>query len=55
MNVIVIGGATASGKTSLAVRLAEKYDGEVVSADALLVYKELNIGTAKPKIGKAHV
>lgn len=48
MDVIVIGGATASGKTSLAVRLAEKYDGEVVSADALLVYKELNIGTAKP-------
>lgn len=46
--VIVIGGATASGKTALAVKLAEKYDGEIISADALLVYKGLNIGTAKP-------
>ncbi|MBQ9081168.1 MAG: tRNA (adenosine(37)-N6)-dimethylallyltransferase MiaA [Clostridia bacterium] len=48
MGVIVVGGATASGKTELAVRLAEKYNGEVISADALLVYKQLNIGTAKP-------
>lgn len=48
MGVFVIGGATASGKTELAVRLAEKYDGEIISADALLVYKKLNIGTAKP-------
>jgi tRNA dimethylallyltransferase len=48
MGVIVVGGATASGKSELAVRLAEKYDGEIVSADALLVYKRLNIGTAKP-------
>lgn len=48
MEVLVIGGATASGKTELAVSLAEKYNGEVVSADALLVYRKLNIGTAKP-------
>lgn len=48
MGVIVVGGATASGKSDLAVCLAEKYDGEVISADALLVYKDLNIGTAKP-------
>lgn len=48
MGVIAIGGATASGKTALAVRLAKKYDGEIISADALLVYKGLNIGTAKP-------
>lgn len=46
--VIVVGGATASGKTALAVSLAEKYDGEVISADALLVYRGLDIGTAKP-------
>lgn len=46
--VIVVGGATASGKTALAVALAEKYDGEVISADALLVYRGLDIGTAKP-------
>ncbi len=50
MGVIVVGGATASGKSDLAVRLAKKYDGEVVSADALLVYKDLNIGTAKPTL-----
>lgn len=48
MGVIAIGGATASGKTALAVQLAKKYDGEIISADALLVYKDLNIGTAKP-------
>ena len=46
--VIVVGGPTASGKSDLAVRLAKKYGGEVISADALLVYKGLNIGTAKP-------
>lgn len=46
--VIAVGGATASGKTALAVRMAEKYDGEVISADALLVYRGLDIGTAKP-------
>lgn len=46
--VIFICGATASGKTSLAVSLAEKLHTEVISADSLLVYKGLNIGTAKP-------
>ena len=46
--VTVVGGATARGKTTLAVALAEKYDGEVISADALLVYRGLDIGTAKP-------
>lgn len=54
MGVFVIGGATASGKTELAIRLAEKYDGEVVSADALLVYRRLNIGTAKPTAEEMH-
>ena len=48
MSVIVVGGATASGKTALAVDLAQKYIGEIISADALLVYKGLNVGTAKP-------
>ena len=47
-SVVVIGGATASGKSALAVSLAEKYNGEIVSADALLIYRGLNIGTAKP-------
>ncbi len=46
--VIVICGATASGKTALAVELAKRLNGEIISADALLVYRGLNIGTAKP-------
>lgn len=46
--LIVICGATASGKTALAVECAKHFDGEVISCDALLVYRGLNIGTAKP-------
>ncbi len=45
--VIVIGGATASGKTGLAVELAKKINGEVISADSMQIYKNLDIGTAK--------
>ena len=46
--LLVICGATASGKTSLAVDCALKLGTEVISADSQLVYKGLNIGTAKP-------
>ena len=45
---VIICGATASGKTELAVALALKTGGEVISADSMTVYKELNVGTAKP-------
>ena len=48
MQLIAICGLTASGQTSLAVACAKAFGGEVVSCDALLVYKGLNIGTAKP-------
>lgn len=48
--LIVILGPTAVGKTDLAIKLAKKFDGEIVSADSRQVYKEMNIGTAKPKI-----
>lgn len=48
MKTLVICGPTASGKTALAVACAEAFGGEVVSCDALLVYRGLNIGTAKP-------
>ena len=48
--VIAIVGATASGKSAYAVELAKNNDGEVVSADSRLVYKDMNIGTAKPSI-----
>jgi tRNA dimethylallyltransferase len=46
--VIVILGATASGKSSLALNLAESLDTEIISADSMSVYKNFNIGTAKP-------
>ncbi len=46
--VIVIVGPTASGKTDLGISLAKKFNGEIISADSRLIYKELNIGTAKP-------
>lgn len=48
MKTLVVCGATASGKTGFAVDMAERLGGEVVSADCMLVYKGLNIGTAKP-------
>ncbi len=47
--IIVILGPTASGKTDLSLKLAEKFNGEIVSADSRQVYKKMNIGTAKPK------
>ena len=46
--VVVVVGATASGKSELAVRLAERFDGEVVNADSMQVYRGMNIGTARP-------
>ena len=48
--VIAVVGATASGKSAYAVDLAEKIGGEIISADSRLVYKGMNIGTAKPAI-----
>ena len=47
-NILVICGPTASGKTALAVELALRFDGEVVSADSMQVYRRMDIGTAKP-------
>ena len=46
--VIAVAGPTASGKTKLAIELAHKYNGEVISADSRLVYKGFNIAAAKP-------
>lgn len=45
--VIVVAGATATGKTSLAINLARRYHGEVISADSRQVYKGLDVGSAK--------
>ena len=46
--LVVIAGPTASGKTALAIRLAERYDGEIICADSRTIYKGMDIGTAKP-------
>lgn len=48
--VIVIAGPTASGKTALAVELAKKINGEVISCDSMQIYKDMSIGTAKPTV-----
>lgn len=45
--IIVVAGPTASGKTSLSLYLAKKYNAEIINADAEQVYKDVNIGTAK--------
>lgn len=46
--MIVIAGATATGKTELGIKLAKEIGGEVISADSMMVYKYMDIGTAKP-------
>lgn len=46
--VIVIAGPTASGKTSLSIGIAKKIGGEIVSADSMQIYKDMDIATAKP-------
>ena len=46
--IVVICGPTASGKSKLAIRLAKDFNGEIINGDAFQVYKELEIGTAKP-------
>ena len=47
--IIVILGPTGVGKTKLSIELAKKYNAEIISADSMQIYKELNIGTAKIK------
>ena len=46
--LLVVGGATGSGKTSLAIQLAKKANAEIISFDSRQFYKELNIGVARP-------
>ena len=46
--IVVIAGPTASGKTALAVEIAKRIGGEIVSADSMQIYKYMDIGTAKP-------
>ena len=46
--IILIAGPTASGKSSLALLLAKKINGEIINADSMQVYKELKILSARP-------
>ena len=58
--IVVICGPTASGKTALGIELANKLNGEIISCDSMQIYKEMDIGTAKPteeerKMAKHHL
>ena len=46
--IILIAGPTSSGKSSFAVKLAKKINGEIINADSMQVYKQLKILTARP-------
>ena len=52
--LIAVVGPTASGKTSLAVSIAEAFNGSVVSADSMQIYKHMEIATAKPTAEEMH-
>ena len=46
--IVVICGPTASGKTALGIQVAQQANGEIISSDSMQIYKDMNIGTAKP-------
>ena len=48
--VILLAGPTASGKSKLAIKLAQHFGGEIINADSMQVYKEISILTSKPNI-----
>jgi tRNA dimethylallyltransferase len=50
--LVVVLGPTASGKTALSLKLAEQFRGEIVNCDSVAVYREFNIGTAKPSLAE---
>ena len=45
--IVVIAGPTASGKSDLAIKMAQQFNGEIISADAMQIYRTLDVGTAK--------
>jgi len=47
-NVLIIGGPTAVGKTSTSIEMAKRFNGEIISADSMQIYKYMDIGSAKP-------
>ena len=48
--VVVVTGPTGSGKSSIAIELAERFNGEIVNADSMQVFRSMDIGTAKPSV-----
>ena len=50
--VVIVTGPTASGKTAIGIRLARRFDGEILNADSMQVYRFLDIGTAKPTLAE---
>lgn len=50
--IIAVVGPTASGKTSLGIQIAKRFDGEVVSADSMQIYRGMDIATAKPDVSE---
>ncbi len=48
IKTVFVAGATASGKTELAIKLAQRFDGEIVSADSMQIYKGIHIASAAP-------
>jgi tRNA dimethylallyltransferase len=50
--MIVVVGETASGKSSLAMNIAQRFNGEIICADSWTIYKKMNIGTAKPSLAE---
>ena len=48
--VILLAGPTSSGKSNLAIRLAKHFNGEIINADSMQVYKEISILTSKPNL-----
>lgn len=52
LELLTIIGPTASGKTALAIEMAKKFNGEIISADSRTIYKGLDIGTAKPSMAE---
>ena len=53
--VVVILGPTATGKSYCGIELARRFRGEIISGDSMLVYRQMNIGTAKPSVEELHM
>ncbi len=47
VKAVVVLGPTSSGKSDLAVKIAKKFNGEIISADSRQIYKDMNLGTGK--------